>query len=334
MDKRKITFLVLSDRRGVSHRFVMSVGWVRFLGVMAVVGSMTLASMIVDYIGLLNQSADNKRLKAENSILRNQFSHVESKLEGFEAALTRVQTFTTKLKVITDTEDEDRLLKLAQSAKDASQNEEGVFGGADGERPPVSKLDKDDGLFFEKPPLESNVGEVAREKMKSYGSLSIRIDRNLKETSLKEQSILGLIEILSSRQSLLRSTPSIVPTRGWINSRFGYRVNPATGQAALHEGLDFHAAPGTPIHASADGVVSFAGWDDTYGRLVTIDHGYGVMTRYAHSQQLYVVVGQKVRRGDVISTLGSTGRSTGPHLHYEVRVNDVPVDPENYILDE
>ncbi|MBX9767117.1 MAG: M23 family metallopeptidase [Bdellovibrionales bacterium] len=333
MDKRKITFLVVSDRRGVSHRFVMSVGWVRFLGVMSVVGLMTLASMVVDYVGLLSQSADNKRLKAENSILRNQFNHVESKLEGFEAALARVQTFTTKLKVITDTEDEDRLLKLAQSAKEAPQSDE-ILDGESGERPSVSKLNREDGLFFEKPPLESNVGEVARENMRNYGSLSIRIERNLRDTSLKEQTVLGLIEILSSRQSLLRATPSIIPTRGWMNSRFGYRVNPATGHAALHEGLDFSGTPGTPIHASADGIVSFAGWDDTYGRLVTIDHGYSVMTRYAHTQQLYVVVGQKVKRGDVIATLGSTGRSTGPHLHYEVRVNDVPVDPENYILDE
>lgn len=141
-------------------------------------------------------------------------------------------------------------------------------------------------------------------------------------------------EVLSDRQSLLASTPNIKPARGPIGSRFGYRIDPINGRQKMHAGVDMSVPPGTPVRAPADGVVSFAGWDEMYGKLVSIDHGYGVLTRFAHNSQIYVQVGQKVSKYDVISASGSTGRSTGPHLHYEVRVNGVPVNPMNYILDD
>ena len=102
----------------------------------------------------------------------------------------------------------------------------------------------------------------------------------------------------------------------------------------MHNGIDIAAAPGSPIVAPADGIVSFAGYDPGYGKLVSIDHGYGVVTRFGHTSQIFVEVGQKVSRRDVIASVGNTGRSTGPHLHYEVRVNNIPVDPYNYVLDE
>ena len=102
----------------------------------------------------------------------------------------------------------------------------------------------------------------------------------------------------------------------------------------MHQGLDIAASPGSPIFAPADGVVSFAGFDAGYGKLVSIDHGYGVVTRFGHTSQIFVEVGQKIHRHDIVAAVGSTGRSTGPHVHYEVRVNNVPVDPQNYVLDE
>ena len=102
----------------------------------------------------------------------------------------------------------------------------------------------------------------------------------------------------------------------------------------LHAGLDVAAPSGTPVYAPADGVVSFAGYDSGYGKLVSIDHGYGVITRFGHNSRLFVEQGQKVRRWDVISAVGSTGRSTGAHLHYEVRIHGIAVDPMNYILTE
>lgn len=162
----------------------------------------------------------------------------------------------------------------------------------------------------------------------------VRIDKAVRETQLKEQSVIDLWESLSERQSLINATPNIKPARGWLTSRFGYRMSPFTGKAAMHAGLDIAAAPGSPVYAPADGVVSYAGYDQGYGKLVSIDHGYGVSTRFGHTSQIYVQVGQKVSKWDVVAAVGNTGRSTGPHLHYEVRINGTPVDPINFILDE
>lgn len=125
--------------------------------------------------------------------------------------------------------------------------------------------------------------------------------------------------------------PSAMPLDGPIGSGFGFRVDPFSARAALHTGLDFPAEPGAPIMASAGGVVLFAGWHDEYGNLVEIDHGKGLLTRYAHGRKLHVQAGDLVKRGQVVSEVGTTGRSTGPHLHFEVLVQGVPQDPARFL---
>jgi murein DD-endopeptidase MepM/ murein hydrolase activator NlpD len=189
-------------------------------------------------------------------------------------------------------------------------------------------------VFYQKQPANEAEGELAVEGQRDYASLAIRLDKAVQETSIREQGVLELWESLSERQSLLAATPSIKPVNGWFTSKFGYRISPFTNRPTMHNGLDIAAAPGSPIYATADGVVSFAGYDPGYGKLVSIDHGYGVVTRFGHTSQIYVEVGQKIKRRDLIAAVGNTGRSTGPHCHYEVRVNGVPVDPHNYVLDE
>lgn len=141
-----------------------------------------------------------------------------------------------------------------------------------------------------------------------------------------------LFEVLKGREIQLASTPSILPVKGWVTSHFGYRIDPFTGRRALHQGLDVVARIGAPIVSPAEGVVTFAGKYGSYGNAVMIFHGYGVTTLYAHCNELYVQVGQRVRRGDVVASVGNTGRSTAPHLHYEVIVHGVPVDPRKYVL--
>jgi murein DD-endopeptidase MepM/ murein hydrolase activator NlpD len=121
------------------------------------------------------------------------------------------------------------------------------------------------------------------------------------------------------------------PSSGRITSRFGYRVHPILGYRRFHAGVDFGASHGSPIRAADSGVVIFAGWYGGYGRSVIINHGGGLTTLYAHSSQLYVSEGQTVQRGEPIAAVGSTGLSTGPHLHFEVRVNGNPVDPMGYL---
>ena len=120
-----------------------------------------------------------------------------------------------------------------------------------------------------------------------------------------------------------------------VGSTFGYRIDPFTGQAKFHSGLDLKATWGDPVCASQAGVVKFASWHNGYGYMVTVDHGGGITTNYAHLSRFNVVVGLKVTRGSIIGYAGSTGRSTSPHLHYEVRINDKPVHPLRTIfLDE
>ena len=120
---------------------------------------------------------------------------------------------------------------------------------------------------------------------------------------------------------------------GHFSSGFGVRRNPVSDRIKMHEGLDIANPPGTPIQAPADGTVTFSDTKPGYGRTLVIDHGYGIETWYGHNSKLLVARGQKVRRGDNIALLGSSGRVTGPHLHYEVRVHGIPVDPLTYILE-
>lgn len=149
---------------------------------------------------------------------------------------------------------------------------------------------------------------------------------------LQEDGFESLIEDLEDKKNLLASTPAIRPTTGIYTSRFGNRKSPFTGLVEFHEGLDIASRKGTPVNAVADGRVTFAGERGSYGRMIVIDHGHGMITRYAHLDEILIENGKKVRRGERIAFMGNTGRSTGPHLHYEVRLNGVPVNPETYIL--
>ncbi len=151
------------------------------------------------------------------------------------------------------------------------------------------------------------------------------------EASKQETSLQMLIEYFEDKRSLFASTPSIWPVRGWVTSPFGNRTSPFSGIVKFHEGIDIAAQTGVPIMAPADGVVIKAGFSTGYGNMVEISHGYGIKTVFAHNSRLNVKAGQRVKRGDVISYVGDSGSSTGPHLHYEVRLNGLPVNPTKYM---
>ncbi|MGD8561160.1 MAG: peptidoglycan DD-metalloendopeptidase family protein [Desulfarculaceae bacterium] len=151
------------------------------------------------------------------------------------------------------------------------------------------------------------------------------------ETELEVQR--ELAKFLKERRSILASTPSIWPVRGWVTSGFGNRLSPFTGKRQFHAGLDISNRRGTPIKAPAEGVVTFAGREGGFGRMLVLNHGHGIVTRYGHLNKFHVKVGQKVTRGQVVANLGNSGRSTGPHLHYEVLLSGVPTNPRYYILD-
>jgi murein DD-endopeptidase MepM/ murein hydrolase activator NlpD len=135
------------------------------------------------------------------------------------------------------------------------------------------------------------------------------------------------------REALTASTPTVAPVRGLLNSGFGSRVDPITGQGAFHPGLDISTRRHEPVLATASGVVIKSGWGGDYGQVVEIDHGTGYRTVYGHLDSILVKEGQRVRRGERVGLVGSTGRATGPHLHYEVRQGDRILNPLEYILD-
>ncbi len=166
---------------------------------------------------------------------------------------------------------------------------------------------------------------------REFNEIQQRIDEVRRQIDLRRESQEEIQGILNDQRSLLAAKPLGWPVKGWLTSSFGMRRDPFNGRRKMHEGLDIAARTGTPVIATADGIVSSARTESGYGKVVTIDHGYGYRTVYGHNSKYNVKVGQRVRRGDRIASVGNTGRSTGSHVHYEVRLNDVPVNPHKYL---
>ena len=198
---------------------------------------------------------------------------------------------------------EDRTRKLAIYAG-ISSLDDGAQGGVGGLRP--ADLGNN--------PYRDDVDKMA------FRSHRIESDLSVLEQKLVAQS------------QLLASTPSIAPVRGILTDGFGGRSDPFTGERGTHNAVDISSAVGQAVRAPADGIVVKAEWANGYGNVIYMSHGYGFSTRYGHLSQYAVRPGTRVKRGDIIGYVGSTGRSTGPHLHYEVRVNNNPVNPLEYIL--
>lgn len=334
MSQKRVTFFIVSHQTGETKKIIIPTVWLKAAIFLISVVALVFVAGLMDYFGLMVQTIENKKLHTENAQMLKQFQIVEGKVSSLENSLERVKSFTTKLKLITNVDAEDRVSQLTMGQKVAPGQGIDDFEPME-QRPPPEVLAGQDSEFA--PPQQPNIktGELAQEKASTdYSSLVVRIDRAVRETQLKEQSVIELWESLSERQSLLNATPNVKPARGWITSRFGYRLNPFNGKQAMHAGIDIAASPGSPVYSPADGVVTFASYDESYGKLVSIDHGYGVSTRFGHNSQVYVHVGQKVSKWDVIAAVGNTGRSTGPHLHYEVRISGTPVNPMNFVLDE
>jgi len=153
------------------------------------------------------------------------------------------------------------------------------------------------------------------------------------EIASREQSLRELQTHLDKKTAVLAATPTILPTKGLVTAGFGYRKSPFTGKREFHEGMDIAALPGTPVVATADGIVRFAGPAASYGNVVFIDHGHGFATAYGHNSTIRVHARQRVRRGEIIAYVGNTGRTTGPHVHYEVHLDGVASNPMKYAVD-
>lgn len=167
-----------------------------------------------------------------------------------------------------------------------------------------------------------------------YAELDSELQRMVRQARIQRQGYQGMLDTLGARSAVRQRIPSIRPVdTGWLSSRFGLRTDPFTGQQTFHRGTDFSVRTGTPVRVTGDGVVVAVQKQRGLGRVVKVDHGEGVMTVYAHLDQALVKKGDRVERGDVIARSGSTGRSTAPHLHYEIRIGGRSVNPLSYILD-
>jgi murein DD-endopeptidase MepM/ murein hydrolase activator NlpD len=161
------------------------------------------------------------------------------------------------------------------------------------------------------------------------GSLDMEnLKQQIKETM---ENVGDIKDYLSQQRDLYLSTPKGWPTDGHITSPYGRRIHPVTGESEFHGGVDIASEPGTPVRATADGIVTIAGWSGNNGNLVALEHGFGFSTFYAHNRKIVVKVGQRVKRGEVLGYVGSTGNSTGPHVHYEVWQSGHSVNPVKYL---
>jgi murein DD-endopeptidase MepM/ murein hydrolase activator NlpD len=193
----------------------------------------------------------------------------------------------------------------------------------------ISSLKKAENEFKRLFSLGSKDKVLENIKIADSGSLDIE---NLKKQITNSIETIGEIkEYLKIQRDLYLSTPKGFPVTGGISSSFGMREHPKSGEENFHTGLDLSVPTGYPVKATADGIVSFSGMNGGSGNLVVLEHGHGYSTLYAHNSRLAVKIGQKVKRGDIISYSGSTGNSTGPHVHYEIWKEGRPVNPINYL---
>jgi len=186
-----------------------------------------------------------------------------------------------------------------------------------------------EGRWEERDRLLASGGTTGREALR----VRVNLDALMRRANLLSVSFQQAADSLNAHMERLSATPSIMPTEGFLTSNFtSIRYHPILHENRPHDGLDITAPYGTPIVAPAAGRITRVGWENGYGLTVEIDHGYGIVTRYAHMSRTAVAVGQSVRRGDRLGFVGSTGLSTGPHLHYEVIVEGRPTDPLRFIM--
>jgi murein DD-endopeptidase MepM/ murein hydrolase activator NlpD len=300
-DHDLVTLMYVPGRSGQIKRFHCPRVWIRRGMSVLCVASVLMLVLGVDYVRARIQLSELDYLRGETREQRDQLEEYATQMGQISEELRRISSFDRKLRVITNLDPAD------------SRPLPGI-GGVDGELVDPDEL--------------TGMTRDRRHK-RIVGGLDW-----LQDAAAAEAESLGtLMSHLEDQTARLRATPSITPTKGWITSSFGHRTSPFTGNREYHRGLDIAGRLGTAVFAPADAEVRFAGHRRALGNTVTLRHGYGVETIYGHLNDFAVKSGEKVSRGQQIGTLGTTGRSTGPHLHYQVQVNGAPVNPRNYILD-
>jgi murein DD-endopeptidase MepM/ murein hydrolase activator NlpD len=331
---KSYTILVVPDRDAkvkkirVEHRVLVRAALCLGLVLAAFAGAMA------HYFNVVGKVAENQLLRAENLELQNRWREAEQKFAHINDELDRVKRLNSNLRHITQLNDPDRKLSIAGPEPSRGSAPEFVGGGIATE-PAQAGMGA---VGLTNGPAAGGEGRMIADGDSrpgpDQGDLLKQLDELGRKVKAQEQEARVLKSYFEDQQALLASAPSIWPVRGWVTSDYSVRLDPYTGERVMHEGLDIATAMGTPVRAPADGTVVFNGLEGGYGHVLVLDHGYGIKTRYGHLSRIDVKVGQKVRRGDLIAAVGNSGRSTGPHVHYEVRVNGVADNPRKFILEE
>jgi murein DD-endopeptidase MepM/ murein hydrolase activator NlpD len=303
MAKRRWTLVLVPH--GSEPSRILEVSYNVLRATAAAVGGMVVLALLAGYATISHTTdlSHAARLQQENASLAREIGELHGRLVTLADTLTQISQRDARIRVLANLEPIDPQVQAA-----------GIGG-------PVSRTD----LSL------SGITGVARRSAEVRVDLGALIRRaNLLASSFKEAS-----DSLSVHTARLAATPSIMPTQGWLSSAFSaMRTHPILHMARPHEGIDVSAPMGSPIEAPAAGVVTDAGWETGYGNTIVINHGFGIVTKFAHASKLLVKTGQRVSRGQRIALVGNSGLATGPHLHYEVHVNGRPVDPLKYVLPE
>jgi murein DD-endopeptidase MepM/ murein hydrolase activator NlpD len=310
--RKKISFVILGSSGAPAKQICTSKSSLLLLGIVLIGISVAVGYIIYDYNNLRGYASQlqNRELYISSQLeeihhQRKQIQEFSSEINALKAKLLALNSFEKKIRIIANIE--------------ISNESEGIFG-VGGSIP--EDLDA-------RIPLKDKHYSLMRDMHEQIEELN-------RASSVQQIELESLLKSLEDQQNILASTPAIRPISGsvksWVTSRFGYRKSPFTGRRELHKGLDIASRQGTPILATADGVITFAGKKGLLGQTIVIDHGHGMKTRYGHNHKLLKKRGDKVKRWEPIALMGSTGRSTGPHTHYEVHLNGIPVNPEKYIL--
>jgi len=330
MSSEQLTVIVVSEETAPVRRFRVRRGLITRSIWIAGAVALLLVAGLADYVRLRINAVDVQRLREESLAHQKAVESLSAEVVDLEQEFGAVRELERKIRIIAN-------LPSAVPEVHTPAEPDAGRGGPDEDEPGGSRVGGASAagtaqhhahLFPrvpQSPELALDAAALARTQTKAW---------RLAGTTLNETaSLRDLLEGLHGKSHRLASTPSIWPADGWVTSGFGYRTDPFTGGRQFHTGVDIAAKFGTQIVSPARGRVVFAGRRGALGKAVILDHGYGIQTIYGHTSQIYVHVGQRVERGTLIAAVGSTGRSTGPHVHYAVSLKRKLVDPMNYILD-
>ncbi len=301
MDKEHYNILIFGPKTSRSRHLKIRKQTFKIALYLFAFGLLSTTFFFCDYIQVKKKVFELSHLRQETQAQKSQLHFFSSKIEDLEKQLSKLKDFDKKIRIIANLERGQETTSLM-----------GMGGPSPSDIRDKLKSAKDDpGLV---------------QQMKAD------VERLQSEAISQELSLAELEKNLQTKKEMMVHTPSLWPTMGWVTSGFGFRTNPFSGLSQMHEGMDISNRVGTLVVAPSDGIVSDVGNDLVYGKILVISHGFGMTSRYCHLSKALVKAGQKVNRGDKIAEIGMTGRTTGPHLHYEVRLNGIPVNPMRYIV--